>query len=338
MSTPRCTWDDDLGWLTPEHRADCRAADCKGCRPCGKAHCAFRGRCANHVEQHAGIYTCPSCIGKVRRTVRSILTRYSELPSEFDFVGVESEALNLHGPAADHGQWVARRAILSDAYAERGWCDFPKHAGMADDDPHHPLAVLGRWDIAIRESYGHTSDLFVTVSRAVDYLTGDVLDRFAHTREFEEFAKETTDCLSHLEDVLALSVRPEQGAPCPTCRVELAGKVDDEGRPKKAPRLHKRYGRDQTGLDDTWHCPAVPAHWWSHRDYRDRVDEDYLKHADRLTAKQLQAAHGIAPGTVRQWASRGKVAKRGMNSFGQVLYDVAQAKALNDGHAEARHA
>jgi len=268
-------------------------------------------RCANHVETAAGMFTCPACIGKVKGRVRQIVERYAELPDEIEHKGVDSEALNLHGPAATAEQLEARRRWD----AERGWCDFPRT--LAEDDPHHPYAVLGRWDLAIRESYGPPSDLFITVSRAADYLTGPVMEKFAHTQEFEDFARDITRCLAHLETVLSDSREPEKGAPCPSCREQR----DDE----KGPRLRKRYGADVTGKDDTWHCPDVPAHWWSDVDYRTRVDGDYLSHAKALTASQMHAAHDIKPGTLRQWANRGAVKRRGRNAQGQQLYDVEQA-------------
>lgn len=308
---PTCHYDADAGWLTPEHRAACAERDCAGCRPCAESHCALMGRCPNHVDAAAGIYTCPACIGKVKRNVARIVERYAELPEEIEVKGVDSEALNLHGPAASAEQLEARRRWEAD----RGWCDFPRT--LAADDPHHPYAVLGRWDMAIRESYGPETDLFVTITRAADYLTGPVLERFAHTQEFEEFARDVARCLTHLETVLSDSREPEKGAPCPKCSEEKPG--------EKAPRLRKRYGADVTGKDDTWHCPAVPAHWWSDVDYRARVDGDYLAHAETLTASQMHEAHGIKPGTLRQWASRGSVRRRGRNAQGQQLYDVAQA-------------
>lgn len=313
IKPPTCHYDTERGWLSPEHRSDCTGIDCRGCRPCGENHCDLMGRCANHVEHGAGLFTCPRCIGKVKRSVAQIVQRYAELPEEAEADGIDSEALNLHGPAASAEQLAARRRWE----ATRGWCDFPRT--IAADDPHHPYAVLGRWDMAIRESYGPPTDLFVTVTRAADYLTGPVMDTFAHTQEFEDFAREVARCLTHLETVLSDSREPEKGAPCPTCH--------DEDPDTPSPRLRKRYGADVTGRDDTWHCPAKPAHWWSHADYRARVDGDYLDHATELTASQMHDAHGIKPGTLRKWAERGQVARRGRNPQGQQTYDVKQAVA-----------
>lgn len=321
MNEPKCHFDNDRGWLTPEHVRDCTDRGCRGCKPCGKSHCGMRDRCGNHVEQHAGIFTCPSCIGKTRRQVKRIAERYAELPDEYDFEGVDSEVVNLHGPAASPEQYAERKRRLLKVYEGQGWCEFPKHH-LVTSDPHHPYGVLGRWDIAIRESYNQPTDLFVTVSRAVDYLAGDILDTFAHTQEFEDFARDINACLTHLEDVLALSKRPEQGAPCPTCR---AASED-----RKAPRLLKRYGNATDGSEDTWHCPREAAHWWSHRDYRNRVDSDFLDHATELTASQMHERYSIKPGTLRKWAERGHVKKRGLNAQGQQLYDVAGARAMAD--------
>lgn len=318
---PTCTYDAVRGWCTPEHLRDCADGQCRGCRPCAEDHCELNGRCGNHVEHDAGIYTCPSCIGKVKRNVRQIVDRYAELPEEIEAKGVDSEALNLHGPAASAEQLAARRRWE----LSRGWCDFPRT--LAADDPHHPYAVLGRWDLAMRESYGPATDLFITISRAADYLTGPVIEQFAHTREFEDFARDVSRCLAHLETVLSDSREPEKGAPCPTCR--------DEQPAEKAPRLRKRYGADVRGKDDTWHCPIEPAHWWSETDYRTRIDGDYLLHARALTASQMHEAHGIKPGTLRQWANRGTVAKRGRSTQGQQLYDVAQARAAKGDTLEA---
>lgn len=314
MNKPTCHYDAERGWLTVEHVRDCREAGCAGCKPCPETHCDLMGRCSEHVDQGAGIFTCPRCIGKVKRRVHSIVERYAELPAEIEVKGVDSEALNLHGPAASAEQLAARRRYDT----ERGWCDFPR--AIAQDDPHHPYAVLGRWDMAIRESYGPATDLFITVSRAADYLTGPVLERFAHTQEFEDFAREVAQCLIHLETVLSDSREPEKGAPCPACREE---------RPDEhAPRLRKRYGAEVTGSHDTWHCPAASAHWWSEVDYRMRVDGDYLQHATTLTASQMHEAYGIKPGTLRKWAEREPKIRRGRNAQGQQTYDVERARSM----------
>lgn len=352
MTEPRCTYDAERGWLTPEHARDCNDVGCAGCRPCPKSHCGLRG-CPEHVEQHAGIYTCPRCIGKVRRRVQRIAELYALVDLDVELRGADlgpllaeavddgiaSEAFNLIGPAADPGQYGEKRARLRSAYEGRGWCDWPRHEGFHDDDPQHPYAVLGRWDMACRESYGPATDLFVSVSRAADYLSGPLLDTFAHTSEFEDFDRETAECLSHLEGVLHDSRAPEKGAPCPTCRAttpdrkaqrlvkHYAEHARDGGQLKHGPLCH--CGDDATGHcricaghEDTWHCPANAEHWWSDADYRNRVDGDYQQHATALTADQAAERFGIKASVIRVWGARGRIRKRGRNQYGITLYDV----------------
>ncbi len=299
MTDTKCHWDTDRGWVTAEHLADCDQHECAGCRPCGLSHCAMRGKCANHVQPIEGIITCPGCIGKVRKVLRDIEDRYDELEVEVEHVGVNSEVINLHGPAAFRVK-------------------------LAPHDPHHPLLVLGRWDMMVREDYGHPTELAVTVSRSRDYLDQH-LGVIANDDEqdFELFGREMHDCLTHLENVLSDSRAPEKGAPCPTCR-------EQDG---KGPRLHKVWAHQVA--DDHWQCPRDPAHKWGEVDYRARVAGDYLEHADRLTAADMHRQWDIKPGTLRKWAERGDVEKRGRDDEGRMLYDVAQARARADRDEDA---
>lgn len=360
MRGPKCRYDLALGWVTPEHVRDCREHDCAGCKPCPKSHCALRGRCANHVEQGAGIFTCPSCIGKVRSDLAAIADLYATagdmvsarlsggmLLDEAEETGIESEAFNLIGPAASTEQVQARRAY---ADAERGWCEYPR-----PDDPHHPYAVLGRWDIALRESYGPMTDLFVTVTSAANYLTRLLAGEFPHTREFEEFSREVVTCRVHLEQVVHDSREPESGAPCPTCAAE---KGDDEKA--KVPKLQRRYAphpaedckrcdvkapiAERRSHDDTWHCPDNGAHWWTHADYEARVDGDYVTHATKLTMTDLPERTGVNASTLRRWAARKflrldgndpvydepRLKSCGWTSDGRKLYRVADVEALKE--------
>ena len=52
------------------------------------------------------------------------------------------------------------------------------------------------------------------------------------------------------------------------------------------------------------------------------------------TAGQMQLKYRIKPGSLRQWANRGKVRKRGRDESGRMLYDVADALALRDNGEE----
>lgn len=334
---PPCTWDPERGWLTPEHQRDCGDSTCAGCRPCPKTHCAMRGSCSNHVDVVAGLRTCPACIGRTRRDLQAVVDLYAlagvtvearptglwsedgQLLDEAADAGVESEAFVLAGPAATPEQWDEKRRRLVASYEQRGWCEWPKSESLAEDDKHHPYAVLARWDMALREAYGPPTQMFVTVTSAANYLDRLLAGPFPHGDEFEDFARSVATLRSHMESVVHDSRTPELGRHCPTC-------VTEKGR---GPRLFKTYASGDTediraGVYDTWHCPDVAEHWWSEEDYRLRVAADYVQHATALTADQMAERDArIKPGTVRVWANRSKVRKRGTDHLGRQLYDVA---------------
>lgn len=333
---PTCTWTDGR-WLQPDGNA------------CSEHHCAMRGRCPNHVQPDAGIRTCGACIGRTRRHLTEILVRHALMSFDAQVDGIDSEAMNMLGAAAAPEQYAARRAQLAALYERRGWCDWPRLESYRADDPHHPYAVLGRWDQALRDhGYLGETDLLFTVDRGVVDLSRALNGPFPHGDEFEDFAAEVATCLAHLEAVDHDARTPDLGRPCPTCVLKHGS----------APRLRKRYARHPgydpgqrcekpkcpicAGKNDTWHCPDVAEHWWSDADYRAKVDADYLEHADELTAPDLAVRLGVPLSTVRKWASRRwddttrawiepRLVSRRKGPDGRKVYPVAQAAALRDG-------
>lgn len=335
---PRCQWADST-WLTPEHLRDCDNGTCRGCKPCPEVHCAMRGSCPNHVDEEAGIVTCPSCIARVRKDLTAIETLYAiDMPEEAIFAGVDSEAFALAGAAAAPDQYAARRdwngEVTEAQDWRRGWCEFPRD--VDGDDHHHPYLVLGRWDIALREKYGPNTDLFVTVTSSANFLRSLLAGRFPHTREFEDLARDLNTCRTHLEAVAHDSRTPEQGRHCPRC-VEAGG---------KGPRLRKRYAVETSdaakrGDLDTWHCPDQPEHWWSERDYRDKVAADYVQHATELPAAELAERLDVPLSTVRKWTARtwdndagewipARLVSRRKGADGRKVYPVVAALRLAD--------
>jgi hypothetical protein len=312
----------------------------------------MRGRCANHVQPEAGIRTCGACIGRTRRHLTEILVRHALMSFDAQVDGVESEAMNLLATAAAPEQYAARRAQLAALYERRGWCDWPRMESYRADDPHHPYAVLGRWDQALRDQgYLGQTDLLFTVSRGVVDLARALNESFPHGDEFEDFAAEIAACLAHLEAVDHDARTADLGRPCPTCVLEH-GKGDPGYR---APRLRKRYATHPgyapgqrcdkpkckicDGSRDAWHCPDEPGHAWTDADYRAKVDADYLEHAEELTAPDLAEVLGVPLSTVRKWASRHwsdetrgwvepRLVSRRKGPDGRKVYPVAVAKAL----------
>lgn len=320
----RCTWDPERGWLT--HAEE----------PCPKSHCALRGRCTNHVDANAGHATCPACIGRVRKDLASIVTLYAlALPDEAAESGIDSEAFNLAGPAS------------------------PYSPVLAEADETHPYTLLGHWDLALRETYGPATDLTITMSRSADYLTGLLGSDFPHGNEFEAFAKSIAACRARLEAVIHDSRAPERGAHCPRCAADIEADIVRKLQDEHAPRLRKRYAshaplkagqvrcgkpgcKTCDGSHDTWHCPDETEHWWSERDYRDRVSAQYVEHADALPSRELADRIGLPASTIRRWAAKRRVPNpngvatyappllkaAGKSADGRITYRVDDAKRL----------
>lgn len=318
MSEHRCRYVEGWGHYTREHEATCRAHDCDGCKPCEPehGHCTARARCGGHLTA-PGMLTCPGCIGRTRRDLAEVCRLAGLLIDRAVDAGVDSEAANLAGPAADPEAWMWRRL----AAWERG----ADVTALEDEDPHHPLAVLGRWDFMLREDYDLPTGLRCTVARAADFLDGQ-LDRLAQDPEqdWALFAAEVHACRAHLEDVLGEGSRPERGAPCPAC--------------EPAPPLVKRWSHwcedpecrrehDATGASDVWRCPACRAEW-TEAEYRLWVADDYLDNVEQMTASDVRQAFGIKAATFRSWLHRGRLEPVTSDSHDRPLYDVGTVRGL----------
>lgn len=322
MTTSKpCRYVPGYGHYLRTHELTCHDNTCDGCQPCTHdqgspvRHCTARTSCGQHLpDDHA--QTCPRCIGRTRDDINAILDAVNQLPAEALEEGVNSEAANLAGPAADPFTWTRNRVRQLRAGTPATSID--------PEDPHHPKAVLGRWELMIREHYNQLLPDDFTIHNAARYLLG-VIGLVAQDPEqdWAQLAAELRACRSHLEDVLHTARRPETGAPCPGCEA--------------APPLHKVYAHwceqvdctrehDRTGAKDTWRCPACRS-TWTEAEYRLWVADDYLDNAQALTAAEIHQTHGIKPATLRKRAERDPRLKRGKNHHGQMTYDVERALA-----------
>lgn len=244
-------------------------------------HCTARRTCAQHVGPDE--LTCARCLGRTRVTLRRIPELVALMPAAAVESGIESEAANLAGPSTHPGAWANRRIAMRahlDAWERLGRITEEQliHArtAMEDDDDLDPYLLLGRWDMMVREDYGHPSDKPVTVANAADYLDRQ-LHRIAQDpdQDFALLGRELRDCCNHLEAQLAVLRVQHRGAPCPECTSEEAG---------VGPRLVRRYGHWCEDSDcerlhylddsaDQWVCPRDPVHRWSHEDYSRWIEE-----------------------------------------------------------------
>jgi transposase-like protein len=317
-----CRWaGSESPRLLRSHLRDCESASCRGCQPCGERHCRRCGK--EHVtdEGRGSDHTCGACLLEARQDLQHCWVTV-ELIAEALMSGVASEAAMLIGPAAeDLSVWQRRHRLIVNAAMAAP--EHPHHparralaAWMADcRDERHPLWVLGTWERLVREHLG--------LDEPADRVTGSAarafldlhLTRLAHDPEFpfEDLAEELGQCRTHLEDAARNSRRLETGAPCIACgRAELV----------------KDYGK--TAADQVkWTCPKC-GQWWDEESYRSKVAAVYLTKAAALTASQIAAVYRVPEGTVRQWALRGHVSKRGFDAQRRQLYDVADTLAKRD--------
>ena len=294
-----CTLTPD-GWTT-------RAGD-----PCRDTHCTARTHCGQHIPPTE--LSCPTCINNTRNDLATIVTLAALMPDEAIHRGINSEAAYLAGPATNPEAWSWHKIAARQG---RIW-----HASLLeDDDDWHAYTVLGRWQLMLSDEWGNDNGNPITITGAAAYLDR-VLHRLANDphQDFPQFAREIRVCRAHHEAVLHDSRQPERGAPCPVCSDETT----------KGPALIKHYvDHDPTGASDWWGCPACCARW-EEAQYRYRIGTRYLEHAKQLTAAQIAVTYRVPEGTIRGWASLGKIKRRGRDESGRQLYDVDDVLTLRD--------
>lgn len=305
MTEKPCRWvAKDQPRLLRTHLRDCDSSGCDGCEPCPEPHCPTCGR--THSRE-----VCTICVGHVRNDLRQIVDMDERMLTEAVHRGVDSEATNLAGPAADPEAWSWRKVAARQGKA---W-----HVSLEHDDDAkaHALWVLGTWDMLVTEHLGHTRTQRVTIPTAAQYLAANLTDLArAEDFAFEELAREVRDCRAHYEDVLTEGERDQRGVKCPMC-----GKA----------HLVKDYG--EKVADDRWRCQRkdCTASYTDH-DYRAKVEADYADVADRLTASRIARHYRVPEGTVRRWANGDSptVRKLGYDGQGRQLYAVADVLASRD--------
>lgn len=324
-----CYWAarDQPRMLRARHAAECIEAawhppltwvDCAGCQPCEELHCLLqwhgdRGDCETHA-----VTVCPSCVGKVREHLTEI-ARLAGAPivAEALSKGIDSEAADLLGPAANPAAWRQR-----GRYGHRYEPD-------SREGELHPEWVLGRFDLLVTEHLGHTRTTRVTVASAADYL-GRNLHYLAADLEFDfpDMASDLADCRAHLDRVLHDGEQVETGAPCMTCRVPL------------------RLVRGER--DDRWSCPRCRQES-SEDQYRFALKQDFIENADELNVDDMAVRVGLASSTLRRWAGSLRVQRAGEKPAdlppilepagvvaGRKVYAVADVLAIKDGGGDTR--
>lgn len=255
---------------------------------------------------------------RIARDLRQIERMYADLEIEAlyqsdDHLFPGGDALNLAGPVANVEAWQ-HRYEMAEAHGFGRGQDYADDQVDVDD---HPLLVLATWEIAIREERDQPSDLRCTIARAAHYIAGSVEWMIAaNFGGLEQLLRELSRVRARLEAVLHDGIRHTRGVPCMTCGQALV----------------LVYGASESL--DRWRCRECDE-WSTPEQYMLAVKADYRANAEALTASDIEEAYRVKPGTLRQWAARGEVAKRGRDASGRALYAVSDVLRMRDRHAEA---
>lgn len=297
------------------HEDECANEPCEGCQPCAERHC---GRCwKEHVDQE----TCPGCIADARLDLDEITRMVNALPAEVRIKGVESEAMNLLGPAADPEAIGHMRASARVGRIPADWLE------VADDD-RHPLTVLGTWAEAYVEALEHDEPERITVAWAADYLDRN-LAYVAQLEDipFGDMARDLSGCRSHIERVLHDGEQVELGAPCLKCGRKVRRLTGDDGV------VRFRCETCQTDVSEAGYRMAVRA--------------EYIEKADMLTYDDMAIRTGINANTLRTWANerivRGELHQPlfyscGSNGQGRKMFRVQDVERVRDAGGDTRGA
>jgi hypothetical protein len=256
---------------------------CVGCLPCPEPHCRICGR--NHAEQ-----TCADCLNDVRGDLAEIVRLCDDLPIEAEIKGIDSEAANLAGPAADWEAWHHARASVRVGRLPEGWQETADHE-------LHPLFVLGGWDAMVRDALEHDEpNERVTITLAAAYVDRQLTYLAGYVDlPFEDLARDLRQCRAHIERVLHDGEQRDTGAPCMTCRVPL----------------ERVWGSD--GTEDGWRCPRCRRESTEDQ-YRLAVRAVVIDTAEWLTDSECALALPVLSSTVRSWGRTGGPVKRRRHS------------------------
>jgi len=318
--------------------------DCKGCAPCPEPHCLTCYR--NHAT-----VTCTDCLNAARDDLHAIVRLCAELPDEAAARAGRSSApgqpalggepMVLIGPVSMSGT----AQILQLDHRKRLGLDTSHMLDELSGDFEPPLSVLAGWAHVWMDHLGQHTDLTATIRREADYL-GSTMHYMAQitTVPFDEFARALRQCRSHLEDELHDGDRKPRGAPCVHCQTMLERNVTPRtergicdghhlpGAGWHEPSLQCPVPRpegccDRGGADDEWVCPKCHRRY-DPQAYSNAVAATYKAHAPALPADDMHDQLGVPKGSLRAWASMGKIRKRGKDINGRVLYDVADTMGM----------
>jgi len=207
------------------------------------------------------------------------------------------------------------------------------------DEP--PLQTLLFWSEQWRAEHGMDFEPgphrpYPTIETEANFIRWCLSWAWENEPHFEDFAEDVRAVVARLEAILAAGKRNLRGVQCFDCGTDLVRQSHD---PKEIHRCeghdgvcfipHAACPHDRGGLRDWWKCPGCDRRY-SLEDYARAVSHAHYALADYLTLEDAAARTGVKPGTIKVWATRGRVRKKRDRDTGRMTYCVPDI--------EARHA
>jgi hypothetical protein len=271
-------------------------------------------------------------VGQARDNIHAIIDLYAYLLDQAFYGGHDgrleadrpypTDAMVMLGPTANLDTWARRITLRLDVNYRatlETWDGPLPDPWITDDHDHdgdHPALVLAYWDDMWRNLNQHLPHPNPSIASTATYLDQNITGMANEPRAlFHEFANDMHNTRARLETILYAGERDEKGAPCLHCKALLIRRT---APPNPG-------ARDQGGLRDMWDCPRCRRTYGT-AEYWNAVAAAYRANAPALTADDIHTEYGVPTGSVRGWASLGKVTRRGRDLAGRILYDVADVR------------
>lgn len=282
------------------------------------AHYLPRCLTCGHDLSYDDQQTCAHCVDRTRRQLADIPRLHARLPgllieNRIPATGRDPiRGSSEHAmPGGDALTMLAAGNTGTVTASARGNRD---HAvDNHRDDPPSVLAILDSWVRDWCDTFRHHNPPHTTVEHAGGYLLTHLAWAAREHPAFDEFAYDIRDLHGRLMNVTGLADRPETA---PVSCFDCGGRLE-------------RHYLEHVGRQDDWRCRAcgriyTPAAYTLAVRARLENDPDVI-----VTAEQLAARHpGLTAATVRQWATRGRLTRRGRDENGRTLYRAGDVTDL----------
>lgn len=203
------------------------------------------------------------------------------------------------------------------------------HVAEEDDGDEPPLQTLLFWSEQWRTEHGYLLDGRPTIASEANFIRWCLPWAWDNEPHFEDMAEDVRTVVGRLEAILAAGKRNLRGVPCFDCGADLERKSHDprtirrcNGHDGVCHIPHERCPHDRGGLRDEWKCPGCDR-TYTLADYARAVGNAHYAFAEYLTLDDAAARTGAKAGTIKVWATRGRVAKRLDKESGRMMYRVA---------------